>query len=229
MMLAILFYSGFTCLSAFSQTWWHMVSLRFFVAIGVGGEWAVASAMVAEVFPAHARSMSLGIFHASSILGVWAAVAAGVWIVGNPFFGPPDYRWRWAFGVGLLPALLTLWIYASLHEPERWVQARAVAAADRSRPTGRLLDLFTPDLLRSTLVGWPWRRSDWPPSGASTCGARASSASWPKNARLGDLASQLGPEARSKPCMRFPTRSRRPSSRPRCGLALNQRRGAPSG
>ncbi len=60
MMLTILFYSGFTCLSAFSQTWWHMVSLRFFVAIGVGGEWAVASAMVAEVFPARARSTSLG-------------------------------------------------------------------------------------------------------------------------------------------------------------------------
>ena len=44
MMLTILFYSGFTCLSTFSQTWWQMVVLRFFVAIGVGGEWAVASA-----------------------------------------------------------------------------------------------------------------------------------------------------------------------------------------
>ena len=69
MMLTILFYSGFTALSAFSQTWWHMVALRFFVAIGVGGEWAVASAMIAEVFPRHARSTSLGIFHSSSILG----------------------------------------------------------------------------------------------------------------------------------------------------------------
>jgi MFS family permease len=153
MMLTILCYSGFTCLSAFSQTWWHMVLLRGLVAIGVGGEWAVASAMVAEVFPARARSVSLGIFHASSILGVWTAVAVGVWIVGNPFFGPADYRWRWAFGIGLLPALLTFWIYASLHEPERWVQARALAARDRSQPTGRLLDLFAPELLRPTLVG----------------------------------------------------------------------------
>ncbi len=146
MMFTILFYSLFTCLSAFSQIWWHMVALRFFVALGVGGEWAVASAMVAEVFPQRARSMSLGIFHGSSTLGVWAAVAVGAWIV--PIFG-----WRWAFAVGLLPALLTIWIYASLHEPERWIQARALAAADRTRQTGRVLDLFHADLRRTTLVG----------------------------------------------------------------------------
>ena len=69
MMLTILCYSAFTSLSAFSQVWWQMVALRFFVALGVGGEWAVASAMVAEVFPEHARSMSQGIFHGSSVLG----------------------------------------------------------------------------------------------------------------------------------------------------------------
>jgi MFS family permease len=153
MMLTILFYSAFTCLSAFSQAWWHMVALRFLVALGVGGEWAVASAMVAEVFPARARSNSLGIFHGSSILGSWAAFAVGKWIVNNPFFGAGDQRWRWAYGIGLLPALLTLWIYASLREPDKWVEARAVAAVDRTRQTGRLLDLFKLDLLRSTLVG----------------------------------------------------------------------------
>jgi len=146
MMFTILCYSAFTCLSAFSQVWWQMVALRFFVALGVGGEWAVASAMVAEVFPEHARSTSQGIFHGSSILGVWMAVAVGAWIV-------PAWGWRWAFGVGLLPALLTIWIYASLHEPEPWLQARALAAVDRGRQTGRLFDLFKPDLLRSTLVG----------------------------------------------------------------------------
>ena len=38
MILTILFYSLFTCLSAFSQHPWHMVVLRFFVAMGVAGE-----------------------------------------------------------------------------------------------------------------------------------------------------------------------------------------------
>ena len=51
--------------------------LRFLVALGTGGEWAVASAMVAEVFPSRSRAWSLGIFHASSVLGTYMAVAAG--------------------------------------------------------------------------------------------------------------------------------------------------------
>jgi hypothetical protein len=55
--------------------------------------------------------------------------------------------------IGVLPALLTLWVYASLHEPEQWLHARAMAASDKSRQTGRLLDLFHRDLIRSTLVG----------------------------------------------------------------------------
>jgi MFS family permease len=58
MILTILMYSLFTCVTAFSQTWWQMVALRFLVALGTGGEWAVASAMIAEVFPQQARARS---------------------------------------------------------------------------------------------------------------------------------------------------------------------------
>src|SRR2546428_2938414 len=46
MVFTILMYSIFTCLTAFAQTWWHVVLLRFLVALGTGGEWAVASALV---------------------------------------------------------------------------------------------------------------------------------------------------------------------------------------
>ena len=65
--VTILFYSLFTCLSAFSQAWWHLAILRFLVALGVGGEWAVASSLVAEVFPPRARAHVGSIFHASSV------------------------------------------------------------------------------------------------------------------------------------------------------------------
>ena len=148
MVLTILVYSLFTCVTAFAQTWWQMAALRFLVATGVGGEWAVASAMVAEVFPKQARAWSLGIFHASSVFGTFLAVAAGYYIVGNPNFG-----WRWGFAIGALPALLTLWIRWRLHEPEQWVAARATAAADQTKKTGRVMDLFSGALLRRTTVG----------------------------------------------------------------------------
>jgi len=72
MIITILFYSVFTCLSAFSQEGWHMVVFRFLVAMGVGGEWAVASAMVAEVMPTRSRPVMSSIFHASSVFGLLA-------------------------------------------------------------------------------------------------------------------------------------------------------------
>src|SRR5262249_19522669 len=78
--LTILVYAVFTCLSAFSRTWWQMALFRFLVALGVGGEWAVASTFVAEVFPMRARAWSQSIFHASSVLGTFLAIAAGTFV-----------------------------------------------------------------------------------------------------------------------------------------------------
>ncbi|MBT5018406.1 MAG: MFS transporter, partial [Planctomicrobium sp.] len=132
MILTILFYSLFTCVTAFAQNAWHMVILRFFVAMGVGGEWAVASAMVAEVMPQRSRAVMSSIFHASSVFGTLLAAAAGAFIV---TLG--ESAWRWGFAIGALPALLTLWIRWSLHEPEQWVKAREKAAADATQQTGR--------------------------------------------------------------------------------------------
>ena len=148
MILTILFYSLFTCVTAFAQTPWQMVILRFFVAMGVGGEWAVASAMVAEVMPNRSRAVMSSIFHASSVFGTLLAAAAGAFIV---TLG--SSAWRWGFAIGALPALLTLWIRWSLHEPEQWVKAREKAAADSSQQTGRISELFSGTNLRNTIVG----------------------------------------------------------------------------
>jgi MFS family permease len=147
MVITILMYSFFTCLTAFSQTWWHVVVLRFLVALGVGGEWAVASAMVSEVFPPRARAWSGAIFHGSSVLGTYMAVAAGAFIVNNPQFG-----WRAGFAIGALPALLTLWIRWQLREPETWVADRARQGAQQA--AGRLRDLLAPGIASRTLLGF---------------------------------------------------------------------------
>lgn len=148
MVVTILFYSLFTCVTAFAQSPWQMVILRFFVAMGVGGEWAVASAMVAEVMPQRSRAVMSSIFHASSVFGTLLAAATGAFIV---TLG--ESAWRYGFAIGVLPALLTLWIRWSLHEPEQWVKAREKAAEDSSQQTGRLRDLFVGINLRNTIVG----------------------------------------------------------------------------
>lgn len=173
MTLTILFYSLFTCLSAFSAEWWHLAGLRFLVAMGVGGEWAVASSMVFEVFPKRSRAHVGGIFHASSVLGTYLAVAAVTFFIGDAAVGnsltawaqntlgiedplvAQSVKWRIGFALGALPALLIIWIRTSLKEPEEWQVARERATAgDESQQVGRLSELFSSDLLRRTLVGF---------------------------------------------------------------------------
>lgn len=160
MALTILFYSVFTCLSAFSQQWWHLAALRFLVAMGVGGEWAVATALLAEVFPKRARAHVGGLFHATSVLGSYLAVAAGLTIIGNPAIqefaaerGMPSLPWRLGFAVGVLPALLIVWIRMSLREPEDWKAARNRASTDAGQRMGVVSDLFSRSLRRRTLLG----------------------------------------------------------------------------
>jgi MFS family permease len=158
MTYTILAYSLFTCVSAFATTWWQLVLYRFLLALGVGGEWAVASALVAEVFPQRARAHSQSIFHASSVLGTLLAVAAGSFIVGNrqlalslPFLGEGGQLtgWRLGFLLGVAPSLLIIWIRISLHEPELWLKTQAMP----SEAKGSLGQLFAPALRLRTLVG----------------------------------------------------------------------------
>lgn len=120
MSLTILAYSAFSALTFFARSIWEVDALRFLVALGTGGEWAVAAALVAETFPPRARAFASGIFHASSVLGAALASLTG-WLVVGPG------AWRWGFLVGLAPALLVVWIRASLEEPERWEKARGQA------------------------------------------------------------------------------------------------------
>lgn len=151
MIVTILFYSAFTCITALAQAPWQMVGLRFLVAMGVGGEWAVASAMVAEVMPERSRPVMSSIFHASSVFGTLLAAAAGAFVVGNPALG--DSAWRWGFALGALPALLTVWVRWKLREPDQWIKARELAQQGKAQPTGRISELFSGANLRSTLVG----------------------------------------------------------------------------
>lgn len=146
MVFTILMYSLFTCLTAFSQNWWHVVVLRFLVALGTGGEWAVASALVAEVFPPKARAWSGAIFHGSSTFGAYLAIAAGMFIV-------PAWGWQRAFIIGALPALLTLWIRWQIREPAQWTEAQRTAV-QRQSAVEQLSGLFGPGIARRTLVGF---------------------------------------------------------------------------
>src|SRR5262249_58585210 len=73
MLLTILLYSLFTGLSALSVGFWDFALYRFLTGLGVGGEFAVGVALVAEVFHDRARPHALGWLQSLSAVGNVAA------------------------------------------------------------------------------------------------------------------------------------------------------------
>lgn len=130
MILTILMYSIFSGLTYFAENLWQVGVLRFLVSMGIGGEWAIGAALVSEVFPARARSQAGAIFHASSTFGTWLAGTVAM-VIGS--------SWRYGYLVGILPALLILWIRSSLKEPEAWVRQKKEQPGQTG---GRLIDLL---------------------------------------------------------------------------------------
>ncbi len=131
MIVTILMYSLFSGMTYFAGSLWQVGILRFFVAMGVGGEWAVAAALVAEVFPTHARAQASSIFHASSTLGTWLAGLTALVVV---------HEWRYAYLVGVLPALLILWVRSQIKEPEAWTKTETEPT--KAAAKGSLRELF---------------------------------------------------------------------------------------
>ena len=151
MAASILFYSVFSGLTYFATHLWHVAALRFLVALGVGGEWAVAASLVAEVFPPRARARAGGIFHGTSVAGTWLAAGAGL-VVGT--------HWRYAYLIGVVPALLVLWVRTSVREPQRWEHARQAERAPEAgggRRLGSFRELFSdPRWGRRAVFGLLW-------------------------------------------------------------------------
>jgi MFS family permease len=137
--LTILTYALFTGFSSFAQAWWQLLIFRFVAALGIGGEWAVGSSLLAETWPRRWRPWIAAVLQTGVNLGVFIACGT-VYLMA-------DRNPRWVFLVGILPALLVFWIRRAVPEPEEWCSARA--QANTKQP--RLSDLFHGEVRSTTL------------------------------------------------------------------------------
>ena len=155
LMGSILVYSLFTFLCGLSQTVWQLALCRIGLGVGMGGEWASGAALVAETWSARDRGKALGLMQSAWAIGYGAAAAVTGFVL-------PRWGWRWVFFVGVLPALLTLWIRRGVAEPAIWrglspgAQPGAQPAAQpAAKPRGSWLGLgevFADGRLRLTVV-----------------------------------------------------------------------------
>ena len=146
LVLTILCYAGFTGLSAFCTDWTQLLVCRFLSALGIGGEWAVGASLLSETWPKQWRPWIAATLQTAVNLGVLLACAAGAifaWIVTEGWMAEATSH-RAVFLVGILPALLTLWIRKAVPETEEWTHA----AKDRKPP--RIRELFGPAVASTT-------------------------------------------------------------------------------
>ena len=109
----ILIFSLFTGLCAISPNYESFLIFRFLSGLGLGGEFGIGMTLVSESWPKHKRSRATSIV----ALGFQAGIILSTLTVN---FVGQAYGWRWAFAVGVLPALFVAWTRKGLEEPEIW-------------------------------------------------------------------------------------------------------------
>jgi len=163
LMLSILTYSLCSLGTGLSSSIGMLIFFRFILGLGMGGEWNTGATLVAETWPAHLRARAIAVVQSAWAWGL-AGAAVVVWLVLGKLHGD----WRTVFVVGVLPALVTLWIRKSVPESEMWKQQK-----NRMKDGGApFSEIFSPVLRRQTifllllnvfgLFGW-WGLFTWIP------------------------------------------------------------------
>jgi len=168
LMLSILTYSVCSFASGLATSITMLAVFRFVLGLGMGGEWNTGATLVAETWPTHLRAKALALVQSSWAIG-YAAAAVVAWSVLALF----QNNWRVVFFVGVLPALVTLWIRKDVPESEMWKQHRLPENGEERAPAIRFRELFSEKYRGKTaalfflnffgMFGW-WGLFTWVPS-----------------------------------------------------------------
>jgi MFS transporter, SHS family, lactate transporter len=136
LMANILLYSVLELLTAFAPNYEVFIGLRALFGVAMGGEWGVGAALALEALPTQSRGLFSGILQQGYACGYLLAAAAYAVIF-------PHFGWRGMFIVGVLPALLVVYIRSSVPESPVWLMHKA-------KPIGQTVGLWESFLLQPT-------------------------------------------------------------------------------
>jgi MFS family permease len=144
--VTILWFAFFTFLSGFANGFTQLLIFRGLQGLGFGGEWAVGSVLIGETIRSEYRGRAVG-----TVQGGWAIGWGISALFYTLFFAvlPPQLAWRAMFWVGILPALLVVWIRRHVSESDIFEDS---LAAKKAKPATHFLQIFSPVLFRTTLL-----------------------------------------------------------------------------
>ena len=122
--LTVVIFSLGMLITAFTQTTGQFLIVRFITGLGLGGEWALGHALIAESVPAHTRARWGAFLQSGEPIGV--AIAAIMGFMVAPYIG-----WRMVFVISSLTGLLTLVFRRYLRESPVWLSAPRISSKQR--------------------------------------------------------------------------------------------------
>ncbi len=146
--VTVALYAVGTALCAAATSMGQLIAFRVLASLGIGGEWAVGAALVAETVPENRRVFAGTLLYTASPLGLLLAGAVNYQVAGVWFAHDPANSWRYVFLCGLAPVVLAFLVRLFIHEPEAWTRARAAEPPPSPR------ELFAPRVRRATLIGF---------------------------------------------------------------------------
>ena len=187
----ILIYSIGTGLTAFSTGFWSVLAFRLITGLGVGGQWAVGHALLAESAPPSMRGRASALLQAGEPLGVGLAAVMG-------FLIAPMIGWRAVFLVSSLSAMVAFFVRRQLPESTMWQAQKderlspleALRLLVRYRLVGVTLRGFVLGVLK---LGTYWTCYTWLPKFLQTQMHQpiGKSALWMLTAQLGQFTGML--------------------------------------
>ncbi len=121
----IILFAVFTGLCALATGYWDLLIYRTIAGLGLGGEFGIGMALVAEAWPAAKRA------RASSYVGLGWQFGVLLAALSTPLL-LPLVGWRGVFAIGVLPAIAAFFIRASLDEPKLFLQRQQTASKSSS-------------------------------------------------------------------------------------------------
>ncbi|WP_246792096.1 MFS transporter [Burkholderia perseverans] len=145
--LAILWFSLFTGLSAFTNGFEQLLFTRSLQGLGFGGEWAAGAILIGEVVDRRIRGRAVGAVQSGWPVG-YALAALAYWALFNTL--PEHLAWRALFLIGIVPGLLVLWMRRNVAESEAFEAAASYRAQSGTLDT--FARIFAPAVLPRTAL-----------------------------------------------------------------------------
>jgi MFS transporter, SHS family, lactate transporter len=145
LMISIIWYSVCNFFAGLAPSFFLLFLFRALLGIGMGAEWPAGAALAMESWPVRSRAFMGAVMQGS--WGIGFLMSSAIYGLFYQYIG-----WRGLLMIGILPALLVIWIRMYVKEPEIWLENKRQQKLQGREVRAPLITIFKPGMLGNTLT-----------------------------------------------------------------------------